>query len=202
MTQYNYPELITWLEQKGKKDFGDKFHFLEQDITNITKLTSYFLEDETTAAKFDIDLTKGILLSGPVGCGKTTLMAIMRYVPQPPKKFFLKPCRDISFEFIKDGYEVIHRYSHGHNTHAEHKNYCFDDLGTEKNLKYFGNECNIMAEIILSRYDIFISKKIYTHITTNLSASEIETAYGNRVRSRMRNMLNLIAFDKNTIDKR
>ncbi|WP_291096878.1 MULTISPECIES: ATP-binding protein [unclassified Flavobacterium] len=202
MEYYNYPELISWLEQKGKKDFGNKFRFLEQDIPNITKLISYFLDDETTAAKFDLDLTKGILLSGPVGCGKTTLMALMRYVPQPNKKFFLKPCRDISFEFIKDGYEVIHRYSHGHNTHAEHKNYCFDDLGTEKNLKYFGNECNVMAEIILSRYDIFISKKIYTHITTNLSATEIETAYGNRVRSRLRNMLNLIAFDKNTKDKR
>jgi DNA replication protein DnaC len=201
-SKYNYPEIIAWLEKKGKKDFGDKFQFLEQDTTNITKLICYFLDDEYTAATFEIDLSKGILLSGPVGCGKTSLMALMRYVPQPNKKFFMKTCRDISFEFIKDGYEVIQRYSHGHNTHAEHKNHCFDDLGTEKNLKYFGNECNIMAEIILSRYDIFISKKIYTHITTNLSASEIETAYGNRVRSRMRNMLNLIAFDKTAKDKR
>ncbi|WP_310555174.1 ATPase [Flavobacterium sp.] len=202
MTQHNYPELITWLEQKGKKDFGNKFHFLEQDIPYITKLIAYFLEDEAICYQLDIDLAKGILLSGPVGCGKTTLMTLMRYVPQPNKKFFLKPCRDISFEFIKVGYEVIHRYSHGHNTHAEHKNYCFDDLGIEKNLKYFGNECNVMAEIILSRYDIFISKKIQTHITTNLSATEIETAYGNRVRSRLRNMVNLIAFDKTTKDKR
>jgi DNA replication protein DnaC len=201
-SKYNYPEIIAWLEKKGKKDFGDKFQFLGQDTTNITKLICYFLDDECTAAKFEIDLSKGILLSGPVGCGKTSLMALMRYVPQPNKKFFMKTCRDISFEFIKDGYEVIQRYSHGHNTHAEHKNYCFDDLGTEKNLKYFGNECNVMLEIILSRYDIYISKKIYTHVTTNLSASEIETAYGNRVRSRLRNMLNLIAFDKTTKDKR
>jgi energy-coupling factor transporter ATP-binding protein EcfA2 len=201
-SKFNYPEIIAWLEKKGKKDFGEKFSFQEQDIPNITKLICYFLDDEITAAKFDIDLTKGILLCGPVGCGKTTLMTLMRYVPQPNKKFFMKTCRDISFEFIKDGYEVIHRYSHGHNTHAEHKNYCFDDLGTEKNLKYFGNECNVMAEIILSRYDIFISKKIQTHITSNLSASEIENAYGNRVRSRLRNMLNLIAFDKNIKDKR
>ena len=73
---------------------------------------------------------------------------------------------------------------------------------TENNLKYYGNECNVMAEILLSRYDIFISKNILTHITSNLSASEIESAYGNRIRSRLRNMLNLIAFDKTTKDKR
>jgi hypothetical protein len=64
------------------------------------------------------------------------------------------------------------------------------------------NGCNVMAEIILSRYDLFISRKVITHITTNLSASEIETMYGNRVRSRFRAMLNLIAFDKTTQDKR
>ena len=54
-------------------------------------------------------------------------------------------------------------------------------LQPEINLKYFGNECNVMAEILLSRYDLFISKKVLTHITTNLSATEIETHYGNRV---------------------
>jgi len=59
-----------------------------------------------------------------------------------------------------------------------------------------------MAEILLSRYDLFIAKKIQTHITTNLSATEIESAYGNRVRSRLRSMVNLISFDKTTKDKR
>jgi DNA replication protein DnaC len=59
-----------------------------------------------------------------------------------------------------------------------------------------------MAEILLSRYDIFTTKKIQTHITTNLSASEIETHYGSRVRSRMREMFNLIAYDKTIKDKR
>jgi len=59
-----------------------------------------------------------------------------------------------------------------------------------------------MAEIILSRYDIFISKRINTHITTNLSATEIETHYGVRVRSRLREMINLISYEKNTKDKR
>jgi DNA replication protein DnaC len=82
------------------------------------------------------------------------------------------------------------------------KTICFDDLGTENNLKYFGNECNIIAEILLSRYDLFINKKIITHITTNLSATEIENQYGNRVRSRLRELCNLMAYDRHSTDKR
>lgn len=198
----DYPFLLDWLERTGKKQFGNKFHFLEQDKPNIIKLIAYFQDDEITAAKNNIDLGKGILLCGPVGCGKTTLMTLMLYVPQTNKKFFMKTCRDINFEFIKDGYEVVNRYSHGHFTHNEFKNYCFDDLGTEKNLKYYGNECKVMEEIILSRYAIFVSRNIQTHFTSNLSATEIETAYGSRVRSRMREMVNLIAFDKSVPDKR
>lgn len=200
--QYNYPEILAWLEQKGKQDYGDKFHFKQQDTLNITKLVAYFLKDETKTNEYGIDLTKGILLSGPVGCGKTTLMTLMKYVTKQNNRFYLKTCRDISFEFIKEGYEIIHRYSRGSYSQTEYKNYCFDDLGVEQNLKYYGNECNVMAEIILSRYDLFIARKVQTHLTTNLSASEIETAYGNRIRSRLRGMLNLIAFDRSTADKR
>jgi DNA replication protein DnaC len=201
-SQYNYPEIMAWLEQKGKMQFGEKFHFREADVINIQKLICYFLKDEVMATHFNLDLSKGILLSGPVGCGKTTLMTLMRHVAQPNFKFIMKTCRDISFEFIKEGYQTIQKYSNSNNSSSEYRNYCFDDLGVETNLKYFGNECNVMAEIILSRYDLYTSKQIITHITSNLSATEIETAYGNRVRSRLREMLNLIAFDMDVEDKR
>lgn len=201
-SKYNYPEMMAWLENKGKLQFGEKFHFREADIVNIQKLICYFLKDEVMATHFNLNLSKGILLSGPVGCGKTTLMTLMRHVAQPNYKFIMKTSRDISFEFIKEGYQTIQKYSNGNNSYNEYKNYCFDDLGIETNLKYYGNECNVMAEIILSRYDIYISKQIITHITSNLSATEIETTYGNRVRSRLREMLNLIAFDDNSMDKR
>jgi DNA replication protein DnaC len=202
MTKYNYPEIIQWLEQKGKQNYGDNFKIIEDDIPIITTLLVYFLNDEIMAKTIEIDLNKGILLSGPIGCGKTSLMNLMRHVPEQERKFILKPTREISFEFIKEGYEVIQRYCSGNKLQNGIKNYCFDDLGTENNLKYFGNECNVMGEILLSRYDLFINKKIITHITTNLSASEIEAAYGNRVRSRLRQMLNLIAFNPITKDKR
>ncbi len=190
------------MEQRGKEQFGQHFRFQKEDEPIILRLIAYFLKDETMCNKTGISLQKGILLSGPVGCGKTTLMNLMRFVAQSENKFILKSCRDISFEFIQDGYEIIHRYSKGKLYESNFRNYCFDDLGTENNLKYFGNECNVMAEIILSRYDLFISRKLQTHITTNLSASEIEKQYGNRVRSRLREMVNLIAFSREVEDKR
>ena len=201
-SHYNYQEIIQWLETKGIELYGIHFTILETDYQIIYKLLAYFLKDESTCFQFGIDMSKGILLSGPIGSGKTSLMNLMKYLTPTEHKFILKPCRDISFEFIQDGYEVIHKYSKGKLYQSNPRIYCFDDLGTENNLKYFGNECNVIAEIILSRYDIFTTKKIQTHITTNLSASEIETHYGNRVRSRLRQMVNLIAFEKTTPDKR
>ena len=201
-SNYNYTEIIVWLEKKGVELYGNHFKIYETDYPIIYKLIAYFLKDEPTCFQYGIAINKGILLSGPIGCGKTSLMNLMRHVPEQEGKFILKPTREISFEFIKEGYEVIQRYSSGNKLNNGIKNYCFDDLGTENNLKYFGNECNIMGEILLSRYDLFINKKIITHITTNLSAGEIENQYGNRVRSRLRVMLNLISYDKSTPDKR
>ncbi len=199
---YTYSEVTTWLENKGIELYGSNFKIIETDYPLIYKLIAYFLRDESTCHQYNIDLTKGIFFTGPIGSGKTALMNLMKYLTHTEHKFYIKPCREISFEFIQDGYQIIHKYSIGKLYHSEAKLICFDDLGVENHLKYFGNECNVMAEILLSRYDLFISKKILTHITTNLSASEIETIYGNRVRSRLRAMFNLIAFDKEIPDKR
>lgn len=205
VSPYDYEKIFDFLLKKGKQDFGASFVIQEADKPIITKLVAYFLKDEFMCLQHKISLQKGILLSGPIGCGKTTLMHLMRYFNNQQQSIYLvKSCRDVSFEFIKEGYEVIHRYSHKsfHPQTQAPKHYCFDDLGTENNLKYFGNECNVMMELLLSRYDLFVSRKLITHITTNLSASEIEEVYGNRIRSRMREMFNLVSFGENDGDKR
>lgn len=201
MSQYDYNEVILWLEKKGVEIYGTNFKIFETDHAIIHKLLAYFLKDEITCFQLNIDLNKGVLLSGPLGSGKTTLMFLMKTLTSAEHKFYIKPCRDISYEFIQEGYEIIQRYSKG-KLYPDPKTICFDDLGTENNIKYYGNECNVMAEILLSRYDLFIAKKIKTHITTNLSATEIDSAYGNRVRSRLGSMVNLISFDRTTKDKR
>lgn len=181
MSPYDYEKIFDFLLKKGKQDFGASFVIQEADKPIITKLVAYFLKDEFMCLQHKISLQKGILLSGPIGCGKTTLMHLMKYFNNQQQSIYLvKSCRDVSFEFIKEGYDVVHRYTrqsyYRNGTNEIPKHYCFDDLGTENNLKYYGNECNIMAEILLSRYDQFVAKKLITHLTTNLSASEIESS--------------------------
>lgn len=200
--RYDYSQVINFLEKKGKELYGEKFQIFDQDIPIILILAGYFLRDQDICHHNQVDLQKGILLTGPIGCGKTTLMNLSRFLCQQDNHFIIKSVRDVAFEFIQDGYEVIHRYSRGKIYSSEYRNYCFDDLGTENNMKHYGNECNVLGEILLSRYDLFVAGRLTTHITTNLSATELEEAYGNRVRSRLREMVNLISFDISNLDKR
>lgn len=69
-------------------------------------------------------------------------------------------------------------------------------------MNFYGNECSVMAEILLTRYDLFHSFGMITHLTTNLNSSEIEEKYGKRVRSRMRELFNLLAWPADAQDKR
>jgi energy-coupling factor transporter ATP-binding protein EcfA2 len=199
---FDFTKCLSQIESTGKKLYHPTFKVFAEDYEIIFKLLVYFLKDSAGAEKYNISFRKGILLSGPVGCGKTSLMFILRLFQHPEERLILKPCRDISFEFIQEGYSTIQKYSKHSFKNDLPKAFCFDDLGTENNLKYFGNECNVMAEILLSRYDLFVSRQMITHLTTNLNSSEIEDIYGTRVRSRLREQFNLIAFDQSAKDKR
>jgi hypothetical protein len=195
---FDFDRCLAFMEERGCEQFGNHFLIFPEDHGLIFKLMVYAIRDQENAEKLNLNLQKGIMLTGPVGCGKTSLMKLLRFFMVQPETYVIKSCREISFEFISKGFEAIHKYSTG----ESRKTYCFDDLGTEQNLKYYGNECNVMAEILLNRYDQFIANGLLTHITTNLSASEIESFYGNRVRSRMREMFNLISFSSGSTDKR
>ena len=190
---FDFEWCLRFFEKHGKAVYGDTFFIAPQEHETIYKLVVYFLNIPSEAKRLGMDLRKGLLITGPIGCGKTTWLNLMRAVPQPERSYILKTCRDVTFEFVQEGYEVIHRYSRLSYRNDRPKTFAFDDLGTEQNLKHYGNECNVMAEVLLSRYDHFITGMV-THVTTNLSASEIEEIYGNRLRSRMRQMFNLVVF--------
>ncbi|WP_147676321.1 P-loop NTPase family protein [Algibacter pacificus] len=193
--QYDFKSILIYLDAKGKMMFGKNFKIYEEDEVVLYKLCIYFIRDFEACAKLKIDPNKGILLSGPVGCGKTSLMKLLRHIVPHHKPYEVIPARNITFAFNNIGYKTIQEYGNS-------SFYCFDDLGVETTGRHFGKDCNVMGEILLSRYDLFLQRKIRTHATTNLNAQELEERYGNRVRSRMRQLFNLIAFDKESVDKR
>ncbi|MDO1501674.1 ATPase [Winogradskyella maritima] len=194
---YDFDKILIYLNAKGKLLFGKHFKIYDEDSETIRKLCQYFIKDKENCQKDNIDPEKGMLLSGPVGCGKTSLMKLMKYLVPLQRPYIVAPCRNIVFGFNHLGYKIIEDY-------GDSSPICFDDLGVEPIGRHYGKDCNVMGEVLLSRYELYLKtkSKIKTYGTTNLNAEELEERYGARVRSRMRELFNLIAFDKNTNDKR
>lgn len=194
---YDFPKILIYLNAKGKLLFGGKFKIYKEDKATLLKLCSYFIKDKANCEKYEIDINKGILLSGPVGSGKTSMMKLLRHIVPTQRPYEMIPCRNVAFSFNHLGFKTIQDY-------GDTKFFCFDDLGVEPAGRFYGKDLNVMGEVLLSRYELYLQskQKIKTHVTTNLSADELEERYGHRVRSRMRELFNLIAFDDNVGDKR
>lgn len=192
---YDFDKMLIYLEAKGKFMFGERFRIYKEDRGILLKLCNYIIKDYDSCKKDGIDPNKGLLLSGPVGCGKTSLMRLLKFLVPYQKPYSVIPSRNIVFGFNHIGFKVIEDYGNG-------QYFCFDDLGVEPTGRHYGKDCNVMGEILLSRYELFVNHNIRTHCTTNLNARELEERYGKRVRSRMRQMFNLVAFEKDSKDKR
>ena len=173
VARYDFDKILEYLDIKGKMLFGKAFKILEEDRGILSKLCHYFIKDEDYCKKYDIDVNKGVLLSGPVGCGKTSLMILLKYIVPLQRPYALIPSRNIVFGFNHLGYKTIEDY-------GCRQFFCFDDLGIEPAGRFYAKDCNVLGEIMLSRYELFVNHKIKTHATTNLNASELEKLYGNQ----------------------
>lgn len=168
-------------------------------------LCMYFTGDE----RFELEgysFKKGICLFGGVGVGKTTILKML--CRNQVQSYVVKMCRAVEDEFSKQGDDVLAIYGtlrqtannsdpFGHQVLG----YCFDDLGTEPMGKHYGKETNVMAEVLLNRYDNDLPFHC-THITTNLAVDEIKARYGTRVTDRMRQMFNLLTFPETAKSRR
>lgn len=192
---YDFSKVLVYLNAKGKLLFGKKFHIWEENLDIVYRLSVYTIGDTEACEKMGMDPKKGILLTGPVGCGKTTIMKLIRHIVPHIRPYEIIPARNITFGFNNIGYRIIEDY-------GDNGLYCIDDIGVEPIGRHFGKDCNVIGEILLSRHELSVKNGTKTHATTNLNAKELEERYGKRVRSRMREMFNLIAFKKDAKDKR
>ena len=108
---YNFSRCLHFLEEKGKAVFGDGFRIYKEDHRMIYRLLAYMVGDQEAAERYGLSLKKGILLTGPIGCGKTSLMKLLRLFLPIHSRYIVKSCREVSFEFKKDGYYVISHYA-------------------------------------------------------------------------------------------
>lgn len=102
-TRYDYHRYLQIIEQRGQAIYGPKYTIHEIDRPVVLKLLCYFLQDEDVAPSEGIDLAKGLMLRGPVGCGKTSLMNIMRLLCPDEYRPVMVAARDVAMEFSRRG---------------------------------------------------------------------------------------------------
>lgn len=154
------------------------------------------------------NLRKGICLYGPVGCYKTSLMKF--FTNNQSSSFVIYSVHDVLSTYKKDGDDGILKYKGLIQSTDTLRTFgqtqlgiCFDDFGDDvTDVKHFGNELNVMSMVIKSRFMSHYDLIAKTHLTTNISSDTVEERYGYKVRSRLREMINLVEFPDNSPDRR
>ena len=151
--------VFNYSRDQFKVSSGVEFKVDTKNKEVVTVLSKYFTgcpEFEKTKGH---SFKKGLLLFGQVGTGKTTIMRLFKDTPLAYIK--LISCRSVADEYTLYGLEQLQNYyvnpylSASNFSRFGHRNYsyCFDDLGTETIASHFGETRNVMADVILNRYD-------------------------------------------------
>lgn len=191
---FSLPKCLAYLEHRGKEVYGPGFYIKNEHFLAIQKIISFATHAEKYSTTLGIDLKKGLLISGPEGCGKTAIMHLCKPFFGKRFAFELHSSKSISFDYARLGFEALHSFLHYQYKYTRPKTYCFDDFGAESIQKHFGNECEVMKEILEARHRAFLATGVQTHLITPLTPSELEHKYGTRLRNQLRSMCNLVSF--------
>lgn len=152
----------------------------------------------------EYSLSKGILLAGNVGTGKTKTVEVMHkflsYMKNP-NIYRLVESREIIRDFARSKFDGLEQYTwnpklNQHSIITRHPvNICIDDLGLEKEqISNYGDKIDVISEFLIDRYNIFTDNKYgkFLHATTNLNPEQMKEKYGDRINDRFREMFNII----------
>jgi hypothetical protein len=225
-------QIEAFFHKEALRRLGQPFIVDDTNREILHALCLYFAEDPEFEAQGFGSLNKGLLLRGPVGCGKTTLLTIFSVNPRMP--YAVHPCRQLSDEYSEKetggpaalyDYKRLIKIPNGKEAQFNYRTQagcCFDDLGTEDwQAKHMGKTLNVMEDVICSRDDQVVAgdmPRYATHMTTNLPFDDqhilgpekqiistvrgIDTIYGSRCRSRIRGLFNVLTFPPTAADRR
>lgn len=177
----------------------------ESNEAILKNLCCYFTNDNRFLTDESRSFQKGIMLIGNVGVGKTYLMKA--FINNPKQAFIVKSVKKIALEFKQKDSDLstiqLHsrvNYDKGMNqlTGKNDFSWCFDDLGIEENMTNYGNDSNVMLDILEMCYD----NKTTVHLTTNLGFDDLVDRYGVRLLDRIKQMFNVFQFPETAKSRR
>jgi DNA replication protein DnaC len=177
---------------------------VDQQSEKVFHLLCQYFTNDPAFENSGFSLTKGILLTGPVGVGKTELLRI--FTKNKRQCFHLVSVYEIEAACQQHGVEYFQTFigmvpGWGNTAKCFYQKsigWAFDDLGRESVVFDFGNKSDVISKIIQTRY---LGKNQIPfsclHLTTNLTPAEIENRYDYAVKSRLREMFNYIQVEGN-----
>ncbi len=174
-------KLMKWTSENK---FGRKLIVNEMNKHLITTLCYFLSRDKKFETELGYSFEKGLMIRGISGVGKTHLVKCLE--ENELNKILILSMIDINDEIKMQGeYTIV----------ADGKKIIYlDDVGTEEPVvNHYGTKIAFFKNFIEGTY-LRSQAKIFNHlmISTNNSSSEIEDRYGFRVRSRMREMFNVV----------
>lgn len=150
---------------------------------------------------------KGILVIGPIGVGKSAMMKILQ-------RLFKDTVRKFRWVKSSDLRDMIEEYTLPEIKEMYGKKCLYDlyidDIGLAGSQKNYGNVVNVISEIIMDRYELFVESGYRTHFSSNLideikdninNDATLETVFGARVVDRMKEMCEMIIWEGDSLRK-
>jgi DNA replication protein DnaC len=178
-TAARFFKLMKWT---AKKDFDTELVFNEGNKHLITSLCFFVSEDPRFETELGYSFKKGLLIRGTVGLGKTFLVRCIEKNELNP--ILILSMLDIADDIKSTGEFIIQI--------GNNKMIYLDDVGTEEaTVNHYGTKINFFKNFIEQTY---MRNKTFSKLilSTNNSFQELEQKYGFRVRSRLKDMVNIV----------
>jgi len=182
-------ELLEFRDKTFSTENPDYLKYYGTVVRYFAKNQQFF-ESENIINPKDASFSKGLLILGSHGVGKTFLFHVLHQLSDEIQKYG----NAFSFTSTLEVVELYNQFgSKGINSFLRGQRY-FDDLGCEEQGSHFGKS-EIFKLLIHRRHDLFTKQGVKTFATSNLSRDELSQRYGPEIESRLHEMFNIIYAD-------